>query len=171
MAFSNRDWEIVRAYYERGLSLAEIVARDDVAITDRSSISRKAKTEGWIKGEKSTLLNNEIQAKQTLAEINQQKSTLNSTDVAIHDKLVDERLRHIEFFNKSALKNQQLANQKLSGDLTIAEIESHSRITARNKETVIGRLPDTAIQFNQTTEQQPKTIRILRAGTELVEHD
>jgi hypothetical protein len=30
---------------------------------------------------------------------------------------------------------------------------------------------DTAIQFNQTTEQQPKTIRILRAGTELVEHD
>jgi hypothetical protein len=156
MAFSVRDWEIVRAYYERGLSLAEIVARDDVAITDRSSISRKAKAEGWIKGEKATLLNDEVQAKQTLAEINQQKSTLNSTDVAVHDKLVDERLRHTEFFNKSALRNQQLANQKLVADLSLAELESHSRITARNKETVLGKSPDTAVQVNN----QP-TLRIV----------
>jgi predicted DNA-binding protein YlxM (UPF0122 family) len=156
MAFSKRDWEIVRAYYERGLSLSEIVARDDVVITDRSSISRKAKAEGWIKNEKSTLLNNEIQAKQMLAEINQQKSTLNSTDVAIHDKLVDERLRHIEFFNKSALKNQHLANQKLNASLSISELEAHSRLTAKNKETVVGRLPDTAIQINNN--QTPSVI-------------
>ena len=155
MAFSNRDWEIVRAYYERGLSLAEIVARDDVAITDRSSISRKAKAEAWIKGEKSTIVEKEIEARTTIKEINQQKSTLNSTEVLIHDKLVDERLRHLDFFNKSALKNQQLANLKLSADLTIGEIESHSRITARNKETVIGRSPETALQVN-TTDSQPQ---------------
>jgi hypothetical protein len=54
------------------------------------------------------------------------------------------------------LRNQQLANQKLVADLSLAELESHSRITARNKETVLGKSPDTAVQVNN----QP-TLRIV----------
>ena len=61
---------------------------------------------------------------------------------------VDERTRHLVFFTNSALKNQQLANRKLTQDAPIADIEAHSRITARNKETVLGKSPDTAIQVN-----------------------
>lgn len=52
MAFSPKDWAIVQAFFEQGLSLAEIVAREEVqrtGITDRGSISRKSKQEGWIK--------------------------------------------------------------------------------------------------------------------------
>ena len=63
---------------------------------------------------------------------------------------VDERTRHLMFFTNSALKNQQLANRKLTQDAPIADIEAHSRITARNKETVLGKQPDTAIQINNT---------------------
>lgn len=67
-------------------------------------------------------------------------------------EVVDERTRHLVFFNNSALKNQQLANKRLSGDMGVQELESHSRITARNKETVLGKSPDTAIQINNTKE-------------------
>jgi hypothetical protein len=80
---------------------------------------------------------------------------------------VDEKVRHLTFFNTSALKNQQIANKKLSEDLSLQDLESHSRITARNKETVLGKSPETAIQVNNN-QDQPKTIRILRAGTENV---
>ncbi len=61
---------------------------------------------------------------------------------------VDERTRHLLFFANSALRNQQLANKKLNENLPIADLEAHSRITARNKETVLGKQPDTAIQVN-----------------------
>lgn len=64
---------------------------------------------------------------------------------------VDERTRHLVFFTNSALKNQQLANRKLTQDAPITDIEAHSRITARNKETVLGKQPDTAIQINNNT--------------------
>jgi len=50
MAYSTKDWDIVKAFYERGLSLAEIVARPEVNIKSRSQISRKAASEGWKKG-------------------------------------------------------------------------------------------------------------------------
>jgi hypothetical protein len=64
---------------------------------------------------------------------------------------VDERTKHLIFFNNSALKNQQLANNRLKQkehDVELSELEAHSRITARNKETVLGKSPDTAIQVN-----------------------
>ena len=71
---------------------------------------------------------------------------------------VDERTRHLIFFTNSALKNQNLANKKLTENMPIAELESHSRITARNKETVIGKTSDTAIQINNN--QDPVKIVI-----------
>ena len=34
------------------------------------------------------------------------------------------------------------------GELSIGELKAHSDITAKNKETVLGKQPDTAIQVN-----------------------
>lgn len=68
--------------------------------------------------------------------------------VSAVSSVVDEKVRHLMFFTNSALKNQQLANRKLTQDAPITDIEAHSRITARNKETVLGKQPDTAIQIN-----------------------
>lgn len=50
MAYSAKEWEVVRAFFESGLSLSEIVARKEVAIKDRGGISRRARAEGWVKG-------------------------------------------------------------------------------------------------------------------------
>ena len=46
---------------------------------------------------------------------------------------------------ESNLTIEQSYNQ---GDLSIGELKAHSDITAKNKETVLGKQPDTAIQVN-----------------------
>lgn len=64
-------------------------------------------------------------------------------------ELVDEKTRYLKFFNDSALKNQQLANERLKSlELTMQELNAHSAITQRNKETVLGKDITTAIQVN-----------------------
>lgn len=76
--------------------------------------------------------------------------------------VVDERTKHTMFFNNSALRNQQLANKKLSENMAIQELEAHSRLTAKNKETVLGKQPDTAIQVNQP--EQPRVVIVSNAN-------
>ena len=64
-------------------------------------------------------------------------------------EVIDEKTRYLKFFNDSALKNQQLANERLKSlDLTMQELNAHSSITQRNKETVLGKDITTAIQVN-----------------------
>jgi len=98
-----------------------------------------------------TLINTELAGK-TECEVN-----------AIH-KVVDERTKHLIYFQNSALRNQELANNVLEDgskkkgedSLSIVTIEAHARTTARNKETVLGKQPDTAIQINNN--QAPQKI-------------
>ena len=162
MAYSEKQWEVVKAFYERGLSLSEITERDEVAIKDRAVISRKAKKEGWVKGEKATLLQKEIEAKQEVAEIKQQKATLNATELEVHETLVDERTRHLAYFNKASYKITDKAMQILAikSDISPAEVRHLSEAVAKQREGVLGKAPDTAIQINNNVEQ-PKEIRIV----------
>ena len=95
---------------------------------------------------------------------------------------VDERTKHLMFFNNSALKNQNIYNKGLEAiedeiknaddkdaakSIAIANmayLESHSRSTQRNKETVLGKEPSTTI--NNTNAQQnneEKQIRVVIA--------
>jgi hypothetical protein len=66
-------------------------------------------------------------------------------EVTAVTKAVDEATRQLLFFNNSLLKNQALANKKLNDNLSINELEVHSRLTARNKEGVLGKQADTVI--------------------------
>lgn len=99
--------------------------------------------------------------------INQELTNLTDRELTAFRNEVEERTKHLMFFTNSALKNQQLANRKLTQDAPITDLEAHSRITARNKETVLGKSPDTAVQINNEQPQEQRTIRILRAGIEL----
>lgn len=74
---------------------------------------------------------------------------------AVHS-VVDERIRHIAFFNDSALRNQYFANKQLKEDLKLSELESHSRLTAKNKETVLGK----DIKDNDATKDNDIVIEI-----------
>ena len=149
MAYSDQEWETVRAFYERGFSLAEIVARPEVNITDRSSISKRAKQLGWVKGEKSTLVDDEVESKQKLAQVVEKKSTLNSTELEVHNTVVTERIQDsIYFRNATILVTNRVIEKVRTEDLSMAELNMAQNTIGKGKETVCGKSPDTAIQIN-----------------------
>jgi DNA-binding XRE family transcriptional regulator len=58
---------------------------------------------------------------------------------------VKDKTHYLQLFQNSALKNQQKANDLLELTDDMKDIESHARITKTNKETVLGKDPETVI--------------------------
>jgi hypothetical protein len=148
MAHTERDWEIAKAYFERGLSLSEIVARDDVVIKDRSGISKKAKLEGWAKGKIQPLVEKEVLARQALSEVAVEKSTQNSTERAVHETLVSELVKLQTFFRGAnvLVANTVAAKVKEQGkNASFLELSQAAAALGRTQESVLGKGPDTVI--------------------------
>ncbi|AQW81378.1 glutamyl-tRNA amidotransferase [Campylobacter pinnipediorum] len=80
---------------------------------------------------------------------------LNEKEVKAFHEVVEERTKHLIYFQNIALANQRKANELLEMADTIQDVEAHSRITARNKETVLGKEANTII--NNTNAQQNQT--------------
>lgn len=99
-----------------------------------------------------------IAIKSELAEQNYQ-------EVTSVNEVVDEATKHLIFFKNAALRNQKKADEMLEMSDTISDIEAHSRITARNKETVLGKEPQTVI--NNTNAQQNQITEIKRTIVKL----
>lgn len=146
MAYSKTDWMVVRAFFERGLSLAEITQRPEVKIKDRGSISRKAKQEAWIKNGKATLVIQEVQVKQAVAMMAQQKATLDVIEAKIHDTLVEERTKHIGFFNDAAILNVQQA--LLAQCENQDDYKARAETICRARDVVLGKGTDTRTPNN-----------------------
>ena len=91
--------------------------------------------------------------------INTALSEKSETEVKAFHSAVDQATKHLIYFQNSALRNQKLANAALESAERLCDIEAHARITAKNKETVLGRMPETIIQ--NTNAQQTK-IQITR---------
>ena len=79
------------------------------------------------------------------------------TEVNSIERIVDEKTRHLLYFQNAALRNQKKADEMLEMSDRIADVEAHSRITARNKETVLGREADTVIN-NANVQSEQKII-------------
>ena len=88
------------------------------------------------------------------------------------NQVIEERTKHLIFFQNAAIKNQVLANKGIdninalikeeeknnNGKSVLATscmsiVKDHATITKTNKETVLGRDPDTAIQINNQNNQ------------------
>lgn len=70
-------------------------------------------------------------------------------EVTAVNNAVMEKTKHLIFFKNAALRNQKIANELLEDeDVNISTVESHSRITAKNKETVLGKDASINIQNN-----------------------
>ena len=54
-------------------------------------------------------------------------------------QVVSDNARALAFFKQTAVKNQIMANRLLKEARDLSDIELHSRITARNKETILGK--------------------------------
>ena len=92
-------------------------------------------------------INAEVAFKAELADENLQQ--INSVN-----EVISEATKHLIFFQNAALTNQKRANEMLKTAKTIGDIEAHSRITARNKETILGKEPQTIINNNNTQQNQ-----------------
>ena len=81
----------------------------------------------------------------------------NYQEVTAVEKMVTERTAQLVFFQQSAMKNQKKANVLLESAEKLSEFRDHATITKTNKETVLGKEPETVInnaniQTNNTLE-------------------
>jgi hypothetical protein len=67
-------------------------------------------------------------------------------------KIAIERNRHIDLFTKSILRNQAFADSKINDESNLNDLDTHSRLTNRNKDGVLGKEPTNVI--NNTNAQQ-----------------
>lgn len=147
-------WDLARTDYEvKGLSIREIAKIYNV---NASTISRQAKKDDWQQGKTQHLVEKKTNAIIQLHETQQQMQQLDATQQQAIDVEVSLRLAREKIFVDSALKNQDLANRYLAlceeanGAVDLEDLNKHSQITARNKETVLGKQPTTAIQVNNS---------------------
>jgi len=139
MAYSKDQWIKAKTLYEAGLSLSQIKDRTGIA---RNTVSQRAKKEQWSSGSNADY----IEAKEVIAI---KKGTKTEQEIAILDDIADERTKHLIYFQNSALKNQKYANAAIETDNDdLNKLEMHSRITQRNKETVLGK--DKTAEINNT---------------------
>ena len=91
-----------------------------------------------------TIDKDEFLAKEVKAEIAIKSKVLtkNESLVKAFDDEVKEKTRHLLYFQDSALKNQRKANSALEIAEKMSDIESHARLTSKNKETVLGKEPE-----------------------------
>lgn len=83
-------------------------------------------------------------------------------------RIVDERIKHLTFFTNAALLGQSIANRRVrenQGNITIDDLNKFSALTARNKDTVLGKDPSTII--NNTNAQQNQITEIKRTIVKL----
>ena len=86
-------------------------------------------------------------------------------EVTAVTKAIDRRTQHILLFENSALENQRKANLAISkiedekiNEKNLYSLDAHSKITQRNKETVLGK--DKTVELNNVNTQQNNSLSI-----------
>ena len=154
-----KQWELAKQDYEiHGLSYSELVEKYGMS---KGSISKRAKDECWQQGKNEHLIQKKVSVIKELQETEQQIEQLESVVQKSIEQEVALRLARENLFIDSALRNQKKANEMLEMAAELSEINQHSQITARNKETVLGKQPDTAIQINNGVESNNLTVEFI----------
>lgn len=146
MAYSDDQWAKVRALYEIGKPMPEII--DQADIKDRASIYRKAKTDGWVKGQNATLVQKKVEAKQTLAIVDAEIATKSDTERVVINDAVAEHLQLTKFFRGANMlvANTVAAKVKEEGKrASFKELASAAQALGRTQESVLGKAPETVI--------------------------
>ena len=76
------------------------------------------------------------------------------------DAKVNDNLKHLIFFQNSALKNQELANKQLSEDSELYDLKLHADLTSKNKQTVLGKDIDTQVNINNNQQTNIQEIGV-----------
>lgn len=92
--------------------------------------------------------------------INTALSTQSEKEVKAFHEIVKDKTKHLIYFQNSALNNQKKANELLEYANELSELETHSKITARNKDVVCGK--DITTQINNTNSNTEQKLIIER---------
>ena len=152
MAYTESQWEKANAYYEAGMTLSQIKDKTNIA---RNTISQRAKREQWEHSKNSEYIEAKIKVESQKGTILEQSG---SVALNIADDIAFNKAKALTLFQDSALRNQKKANDMLDLTDDMKDVESHARITKTNKETVLGKDPETVI--NNANVQENKTIVI-----------
>lgn len=153
MAYTESQWEKAKAYYEAGMTLSQIKEKTNIA---RNTISQRAKREQWEHSKNSEYIEAKIKVECQKGTILEQSGAV---ALNIADEIAFNKAKALTLFQNSALKNQAKANELLELTEDMKDIESHSRLTKTNKETVLGKDPETVI--NNANVQENKNLEIV----------
>ena len=120
-------WEKAREYFEAGLTYAVITEKTKIS---KTQLSKRTIENNWQKGnEKGKLIFDAVR----LAEA---RGNLEPVALSVHNELVNERTKHILFFNKAALQNvrEAMADQ-CSGQ---SDYRMRAETIVKGRETVLG---------------------------------
>ncbi|MDO5686766.1 MAG: hypothetical protein Q4G42_05210 [Neisseria sp.] len=155
---TRQQWEQCRIDYEvKKMSYTELENKYNV---NRSNISRRATKERWNQEKTQQIIAASVDVERKTQQINEETQHLNATTQRAIQKEVSDRLELEGIFMNAVRFNQAQANKLLAQQVTQGVVElgglnMHSQITARNKETALGKMPDTAIQVNNTVNATP----------------
>ena len=151
------EWIKCREYYEAGLSLSKIVEKTGIS---KTQISKRSNLESWSKGtEKEQLIADAVKVRVA-------KGTLTEQALSVHDELVDEKTKHIQFLNNLTLKNLSVMGKKINEDMEIIDHRNAQETINKGAERLIGKTPDTAIQINNNA--QPVSIEDYRKARDSI---
>ena len=130
-------WQRAREYYEAGLSLAAI--SDRVGIS-KAQVGKRANADEWKRDDLKR------QAISDAVRVAEAKETFGEVGVLVHNELVDERVKHIQFFTDAATRNVREAMAAECGGQQ--DYRHRAETINKGRETVLGKSPDTVIQNN-----------------------
>ena len=161
MAYTESQWEKAKAYYEAGMTLSQIKDKTNIA---RNTISQRAKREQWEHSKNSEYIEAKIKVECKKGTILEQSG---SVALNIADDIAFNKAKALSLFQDSALRNQKKANDMLDLTDDMKDVESHARITKTNKETVLGKDPETVINNANVQEIEEKRVTIIRRSDNL----
>ena len=146
-------WAEARALYGADKSFREI---EKLTGIDNSNLAKKAKTEKWERGVLPQLIADTVRVKESFTALLPQQQAVVTAEV-------NERLKHIEFFNRAALKNVSVSVKKISDDTTQMEHKLIAETILKGMYAVLGKTPDTIIntQVNSASKQPVFMTRVV----------
>jgi hypothetical protein len=127
MAINRNKWQQAKAMFEGGSSLSEIAGKTDI---ERSTISKKAKCQGWQKAKNEKLIADDVK-------LALDKSTLNQHEISYHEQAVEFQLKIVKeiemFSHKTMTRAGNLMDGTKSGNDFKAIIEGVDKLSILTK--------------------------------------
>jgi transcriptional regulator with XRE-family HTH domain len=145
MAINKNKWQQAKAMFEGGSSLSEIADKTDI---ERSTISKKAKCQGWQKAKNEQLIADDVK-------LALDKSTLNQHEISYHEQAVEFQLKIVKeiemFSHKTMTKASNLMDSTDSGSDFKAIIDGVDKLSILTKINDRHARPAQIQQNNQTS--------------------